>query len=351
MNLLKQLKALKKELKNRSLIYQPSVFWKKSIDDFFNILIKKKQGMIDNFRSNNLANDFFVPLYNLKREKYANKYLKIFKKNKKKSPRLTTELNQQISGYNHALSDYRVFQSADNKNQLPFLHFFSENNIGKPKEQFNFSGKLFSRSSLNYLLGISYLKKIDQKFVPRKILEIGGGFGILGHILGKSKVINLKYINIDLPPLSLISEIYLKKNFQRNQVTDSLKIIDKKIIFIKTLRRFTSLPCWNIEKLYGNIDLFVNYISFQEMEPFILKNYIQHIIRLKPKYLLLRNLREGKQKVTKKNLHGVNKQIKTNLYIKLLKKNYKLISKNVIPFGYLTYDGFNSEILIFRKKK
>ena len=52
---------------------------------------------------------------------------------------------------------------------------------------------------------------------------------------------------------------------------------------------------WQIEKLKGKIDLFVNFISFQEMEPEVVKNYLLKVINLKPKYILLRNLREGKQ--------------------------------------------------------
>jgi len=347
MNLKNKLNYLKTELKKQNKLYQPSQFWKENINKFFAIFEKKG---IKNFRSNSLANNFFIPLYHLRREKNADKFFQIIKKQKKKSPKLAAELTRQLSGYNHALADYRTFKASDNSNKLPFIHLFSENSAGKPKEQFNFDGRLYSRSSLNYLLGISCLKKITKNFTPKKVLEIGGGFGILGHILGLSKVSNLKYINLDLPPLSLISEIYLKKSFGDNKVTDSFKKIKKKNIFIKKLKKFSSLPSWKIENLKGDIDLFVNFISFQEMEPYILKNYIKNILRLKPKYILLRNLREGKQKITKKNSIGVKRQIKTHLYISLLKKNYNLIMKNVIPFGYKTYDNYNSEILIFKIK-
>ncbi len=347
MNLKNKLEILKKELESQKKIYQPSSFWKENIKKFF--VIFKKQG-INNFRSNNLANNFFIPLYHLKREKHADKFSKMINKKKKNSPKLTTELFRQLNGFNHALADYRVFRSSDNVNKLPFLHIFSENNVGKPKEQFNFEGKLYSRSSLNYLLGITCLKKITKNFVPKKILEIGGGFGILGHIFGLSKVSNLKYINLDLPPLSLVTENYLAKVFGKNKVTDYFKMKDKNLLNINKLKTFSSFPCWKIENLTGSLDLFVNFISFQEMEPFILKNYVRHIFRLKPKYILLRNLREGKQKKTKLNSVGVNNQIKTNLYLKLFEKKYKLLVKNVLPFGYLTFDGFNSEILIFKKK-
>ena len=55
------------------------------------------------------------------------------------------------------------------------------------------------------------------------------------------------------------------------------------------------LPNWKIEDLRGSIDLFVNFISFQEMEPHIDSNYVLHVQRLSPNGVLLRNLREGKQ--------------------------------------------------------
>ena len=50
-----------------------------------------------------------------------------------------------------------------------------------------------------------------------------------------------------------------------------------------------------MEDLEGDIDLFVNFISFQEMEPDIVINYVKRS-QVYPKYILLRNLREGKQK-------------------------------------------------------
>ncbi len=345
MNLKNKLEALKKELEGQKKIYQPSLFWKKNIYKFFSIF--QKEGL-NKFRSNKLANNYFVPLYHLRREKFSGQFQKIIKKNK--STRLSTEISKLMNGHGHALSDYRTFKAADDTSRLPFLHLFSENNMGKPKEQFKFENKLFSRSSLNYLLGITLIKKIDKKFIIKNVLEIGGGFGILGHILGQSKLKNFKYINVDLPPLSLVTENYLANVFGKNKVTDYFKIKDKSFLNINKLKMFSSFPCWKIENLKGSLDLFVNFISFQEMEPFILKNYVKHIFRLKPKYILLRNLREGKQKKTKFNSVGVKSQIKTNLYLNLFEKKYKLIVKNVLPFGYLTFDGFNSEILIFKKK-
>lgn len=348
MNYKNKLILLKKELKNQKKIYQPTIFWKKLTYSFFKIFYKKG---INNFRSDKLANDFFVPLFHLKRDRLARKVETFVKKQKKKSFKVATEILKQIEGHNQAFSDYRTFKAADDPLKPPYIHLFSENKIGKPIEQFNFDGKMYSRSSLNYLLGLSALKKINNNFVPRTVLEIGGGFGILGHILGQSKIKNFRYINLDLPPLSLITENYLTRVFGKKKVTNYFKINEYKKIRIKELKCFSSLCCWKIENLEGKIDLFVNFLSFQEMEPNVLKNYINHVVRLKPKYILLRNLREGKQKKTKDNFVGVKKQIKFKDYIQFLNKKYQLVEKNVTIFGYKTIDKFNSEILIFKKKR
>ena len=133
-------------------------------------------------------------------------------------------------------------------------------------------------------------------------------------------------------------------------MTVTLVIEKKKNIKINKLKKkITCLCSWQIEKLIGKIDVFVNFVSFQEMEPEVVKNYINHVIRLSPKYILLRNMREGKQKQSSKKI-GVLKQIKTNDYIKYLKTKYILKNSNVIPYGEKKYDNFHSELLLFKKK-
>lgn len=343
---IKILDSLNQELKNQNEVYKPTIFWREAVKKIFEYLRKNQ---LDNFKNYPLAKSLFVPSYN---HKYEKKYQTFNRKNKKinLSKKFRSCLKNFLSGNGEALADYRVFKSSDNPNQIPKLSNFSESLYGNPSEQFIFNNKRFSRSSLNYILGLTLLKKKIKTFIPKIYLEIGGGYGSLGEILGSSKTKNLKYINIDLPPLSLLTEMYLSKIFGKKNVTDNFLIKKGKMIEIKKLKKFSSFNSWQIEKLRGNIDIFVNYISFQEMEPHVLENYSKFIIKLKPKYLLLRNLREGKQ-LKKKNLKfGVNKQILFKTYLKNFSSKYKLIEKNVVPYGFKTFDNFNSEILIFKRK-
>ena len=165
---------------------------------------------------------FLFPYIILKEKKNIIKLIKFYKENKF-SKKINFILDNFISGYSDAFNDHRVFKAADNIKQLPSLHEFSESKFGNPPEQFKFDNKLYSKSALNYLLGLTFLKKKTKNFVPKTVLEIGGGFGTLGEILKFSKIKNFKYINVDLPPLSYISEQYLSKCIGTSKVSGYFK--------------------------------------------------------------------------------------------------------------------------------
>jgi hypothetical protein len=92
----------------------------------------------------------------------------------------------------------------------------------------------------------------------------------------------------------------------------------------------------------------VNFISFQEMEPHIVRNYLGHVTRLGTRWVLLRNLREGKQ-LRKNDWVGVDVPILSNDYLAML-PDYELVERNVLPFGYRTVDNFHSELLLLRRR-
>ena len=327
-------------------IYKPSSFWLKAIIHCTKAFKKIK---IKNFRREKLVNLYFTPLYHHMRQTNVEKLIKFYKKNKF-SKKINYLLDNSLNGYLEAFADYKVFKAADNINKLPSLDQFSESKFGNPPEQFKFDNQLFSKSALNYLLGLTFLKLKTKNFVPKTVLEIGGGFGTLGEILKSSKIKNFKYINVDLPPVSYISEQYLANLYGPSKVTGYFQTKNLEKIKINSLKDATVLCSWQIEKLYGKIDLFVNFISFQEMEPNIVKNYLNIVSKLGPKYILLRNLREGKQLMPGEEDAVVKKQTKLEHYKKFLDKRYKLLSTNVIPFGYKTYDGFHSELFLFVRK-
>ncbi len=345
-----EIEASIKEMNEQKPIYKPSAFWEKASDE---IIFEIEKFGVENFKHLETPLGFFVPTYGIPANSFTHdikeKLTDVLQKNNA-SPKQKKALSDFLDGYNHALSDYRVFEGSDNKDAKPYLHTFSESEYGKPKEHFEFDGKKYSRSSLNYILGLIMLKKHMKNKPFSTVMEIGGGFGSLGEVLKYSGIEGQKYIDIDIPPMSFISWKYLSSVYSEKDIKYFMDYIKVDKIEISELPKCTILNSWQIEKLQGKIDLFVNFISFQEMEPNIVINYLNNIKRLKPEWILLRNMREGKQ--IKKNVEdvGVEVAILKDDYIGMIKDEYNLVESNVNPFGYKTVDGFHSELLLFKRK-
>lgn len=78
---------------------------------------------------------------------------------------------------------------------------------------------------------------------------------------------------------------------------------------------------WQRSKLKGGFDLFVNFISFQKMEPHILNNYISIVEKHTTKYILLKNSKFGKR-VSKKDAEiGVNQPTTNDSKYEMFKLN------------------------------
>ena len=223
--------------------------------------------------------------------------------------------------------------------------------MGEPLEQFVFDGKNYSKSFLNYLLGLAFIKKKQDIADAFRIVEIGGGYGTLGEIFLKLNS-NAFYIDIDLPPVALVATYYLSEIFGKDAVLSYDKSRDMETInaneISKEYKAMILCP-WQLPKLTGKMDIFANFISFQEMEPEIIKNYIHQILRLSPKYILMRNLREGKEKKSKNNIAGVIEPMQLDEMINSF-ENYSLIDKDVRVFGEVKIDNFHSELAFLIKK-
>lgn len=330
-------------------LYRPTTFWD---DASSRIAAELVSNGVERFRSLETSLGFFVPTYGapgggVSAEQVTGllDWLKVEFPNNTKAQ---LAVNHFLSGRMSALADYRVLQAADDPSCLPYLHKFSESKFGQPVEHFEFDGRWFSRSSLNYLLGLALLKKHLNGDVTRTVLEIGGGFGTLGEVLNSAGIDNMRYIDIDIPPTSFVAQHYLTEVLGEERVATFAQTSNMDAIEINALPQASVLCSWQIEKLQGKVDLFVNFISFQEMEPHIVKNYLGHVTRLGAKWILLRNMREGKS-VRSVGSVGVNSPVFGDDYLEML-PGYELVDRNVLPFGYQTVDGFHSELLLLRNK-
>ena len=335
-------------LEKQNDLYRPTSFW---AEVSTKLAREFEEVGIENFRSGPLALSYFVPTYGPPASGLRKEQVELLTKTLQDHHADHTKgmlaLNAYLSGQLNALADYRVLLAANSKPDSLGLNNFSESSFGNPIEQHCFDGRKYSRSALNYLLGLSLLKRYTDLSGIKTVLEIGGGFGTLGEILGKAPARGLKYIDVDIPPTHFAAEYYLKANFGSQNVAGFNDLEGRSTVEISNLPDFTVMCSWQLEKLKGTIDLFVNFISFQEMEPEVVQNYFSQISRLQARWILLRNIREGKQRRIAK-AEGVITPILGSDYIRWL-SNYKLVHQSTLPFGYETVDGFHSELLILAR--
>ncbi len=334
------------EMRLQSTLYQPTEFWAEASELLYEDMVTHG---IDNFRSATYPLSFFVPTYG-KRGNGLDNFIEeviepLLKENQLSTKQILT-LNAMLSGKNQAEADYRVLLASYTPESDTNLMTFSESKVGSPIEHFEFDGNKYSRSALNYLLGLSFLSQHTSLDNINTVVEIGGGFGTLGEILTKTKK-QVRYMDFDIAPTLNVADYYLSNVFGRDKVGGFLQQESPKDV-LKNNKPINIFGAWQIEDLDGPIDLFVNFISFQEMEPEVVQNYLNHVDRIKAKWVLLRNIREGKQ-TTKKSKYGVNEPVYTDDYKRML-SNYELVSNNVCPFGLKTIDGFHSELLLLKRR-
>lgn len=341
-----ELHQMRQDMLAQSELYRPTAFWDKASGEIGEGF--EREG-IETFRRQQKPLGFFAPTFGVPGNSFKGDEVQRLKaalgeQNKKAS----LGLDQFLSGEMAALADYRVLLAADDPNRKPYLHRFSESGAGAPVEEFEFDGRKFSRSALNYLLGLAMLKKHLADDEIRTVLEIGGGFGTLGEVLASAGIEDLRYVDIDIPPTAFAAQYYLQQALGAENVGTYARTREWNEIPIRNLPTASVLCAWQIEKLLGKVDLFVNFISFQEMEPAVVRNYLSHVARLGTRWVLLRNMREGKQKRSSAHQLGCEDPVKGDDYLAML-PGYQLVERNVHPFGYRTVDGFHSELLLLRR--
>jgi putative sugar O-methyltransferase len=347
----KLLNIMLSDMEKQSELYKPTTFWQLGSKRVISALEKND---LKDFRNLRSCRHYFVPGYSAveyldNKTRYdptIDEFDKIVG-----DKRFVTRLKRLFTGEASSFSDYRVLQSS-NLDKPPYTNLVSESKVGNPLEQVNFNGRNFSRSFLNYLLGLNFLKQTVDTSSIKTVMEIGGGFGTLGEILLKDKRNNAFYINADIPPIGFISSYYLQEVIGKENVADYEDTKELETLDIEDLKQkynALNICSWQVPKLNGKIELFINFISFQEMEPEVVVNYCKYIDKLEPEYLLLRNMLEGKKVQTNEHYAGVKEPILGDDYNKFF-PNYELVAVDSEVFGFTTEDGFHSQLRIYKRK-
>jgi putative sugar O-methyltransferase len=325
---------------------QTTDFWQHAASELRDVL---DADQIKAFRRNSSCLSFFVPTYgfpgNGLTEDQITAMSTLFRDSSLKQK---AQINNLIHGYEGAKADHRLILALENSLNLDVFKDFCESDVGQPLEQFTFENRTISRASQNYILGLLFYYLHVGSFNFSNVIEIGGGFGSLGEILAKSTISTKTYINFDIAPTCIFADYYLSQALEYQYSTIADNCWDTEVE-IKKLSGFYARPNYEVTKLKGGVDLLVNYHSFQEMEPNVVQAYIEKINEWKCKYLLLRNIREGKQLKTETSA-GVVEPIKTNDYLTWL-DNYELVQSSAFVFGNITADNFHSELMLLRRIK
>lgn len=330
-------------------IYRPTRFWASCVP---HIVRDIEEYGIEQFRSHQSGLAYYVPSYgdlNYLRDK--SNYEAELDRLGKLQPELANAWRNKITGYGEALMDYHIFRAADT-DVAPNLSEVSQSTYGSPAEHFVFEGRTYGAAFLRYLKCLVFLKKKVKAHRVRKVLEIGGGYGVLGEILLKSQGRPYFYLDVDIPPVAYVATNYLQTVFGEAAVADYHVTRDMETIDVDDLQargyRAAVLCPWQLERVKGSFELFMNSASFQEMEPEVTANYATQVARLVTDFLLLKNSRHGKPMATEQSI-GVIQPTTRKHYLEAF-SDFDLVAMDAATFG-IDYGGFASEVMVFQRKR
>lgn len=318
-------------------LYRPTNFWQTGLAEIVRTL--RRRG-VEDFRAQPSSHRFFVPMY-----RSLSAPVRAAAGAVKAVGR--PALAERMMGLERARWEYAVVQQLDPGGE-PDLRNVSESTWGEPTEQVEFDGRRYSKSMLNYLRGLVAVKRHVPDLKIRTVMEIGGGYGTLGEILAPQ---GITYVDVDIPPVGFVATRYLQEVLGADAVADYAETRDWDSVDVGTLaehRRSAVLCPWQLPKVVGEIDLFVNFISFQEMEPPVVANYVEQVKRLGAKVVLLRNSTTGKQVVDEGRL-GVREAITRDTYLDLF-SGYDLTFSDSALFGNDDPGRLASEVMVFVRR-
>jgi len=331
--------------KKQSNHFQTTSFWEKATHELVSCIEDQR---LKDFRRDKACLSYFVPTYGPPGLGLSDHiFEQICQTKKDLTEKQITTLKNFFNGTTQAISDRRAINACIEVLGFNPFKGLIESSVGNPIEHHNIEGTKISRPMANYMLGLLFVLSHLKSIRVETVVEIGGGYGALGELLFGSNLETNLYINFDIPPTCIFAEFYLKQVLKNNFKSD-LSLPWPSQTKIEQLSGAHVRPNWDIQFLEGSPDLFVNFHSFQEMEPDVVRAYLNEINRLKPSYLLLRNIKEGKQK-RRRNTAGVISPVKAQDYTDWLDQ-YELIAADSFTFGNVTADNFHSELTLWGHK-
>jgi putative sugar O-methyltransferase len=288
------------EIEHVDPLYRPTNFWQPGLHQ----LLGDMDAMgLERFKSWPSATYWFYPTYGANvRPATATAALE-------RAVEVQTDVQQawlrdSLTGAGDARRDLEVARILWNHRRWPFhVMAHGEAQVGEPPQSFALAGdrRRWTKPYLNYLLCLAALSRhVDRP--PRSVLEIGGGYGVLGEILMRRSP-DVRYVDLDIPPLMTVASYYLRELFG-----ERVDVYDDEWPGRVGAERSAVLPPWRVDDVDGPFDLFVNCFSFQEMEPHVVANYVAKVAEKDVAYVVSLNSRKGKPKASDGGI-GVVEQV------------------------------------------
>ena len=277
------------ELRETDTLYRPTNFWGPGLDA---LLADMETRGLESFKSWPTAGWWFYPRYGV-----GFTYAVIDAVIATAMPSLPSTakpswIRSALAATHEARRDFDTLRLAWNQQNWPCdLVGLGESKVGKPFQYYRFTNAEhgWTRPYLNYALCMAALSMhVDAP--PKRFLEIGGGFGVLGEFL-LSRDPDAVYVNVDIPPLLTVASWYLRELFG-----DRVAVYDDRVAPTGPLDLTGSavMPNYRLPDLTGEFDVFVNSFSFQEMEPDVVENYVDLVVARGVRWVVSLNSRLGK---------------------------------------------------------
>ena len=174
--------------------------------------------------------------------------------------------------YYHALLLHAFIKEGEHA--APILDSVEDSSVGNPVV-FDLDGRKYSSNLLRRITTVAVMLQCAPEAPRRRILEIGGGYGVMPEILMKLDRGDIDYfVALDIPPIVHIQTQYLKSVFP-GRVMDYRAVRDMPAIRPEDIAgSILVIPPWMLPRLDLDFDLLYNSISFQEMEPAVVENYL-----------------------------------------------------------------------------
>jgi putative sugar O-methyltransferase len=311
---LAEVEALMGELERSAPPFQPTSFWAPAVRQLIDELTYKG---LSRFKSWSSAQQFFYPRYG---QGFTTALLEqVGEFAAETNPESETPwVTSRLSGGLDAHRDLDIALGMIDRSVIDF-DFLSngESEVGIPPQRFRLAGPdgpAYGRPYLNYAKILAAYSRVADS-APRRVLELGGGFGVLGELLHQFSP-DTVYVDVDIPPLTSIAGWYLRTVIDGKPTFGPIDALPGPDDPAWVAGFAASLPSWRLpECRAGSWDLFVNAFSFQEMEPDTVAAYADLVAEISPRYVVSQNSRAGKPLATAEREVGVTEQTTSDMIV------------------------------------